>query len=443
MKKICIITTRHISYNPRVLKEADALFENGFDVSVVTVNNDSRQRQFDEELMKTRGWKLQTANFRKEYKAEKARWLYLSLKQKLSIFLSGITLRYGIAERAAEKAFDDLVRLARAEKADFYLVHHSEALGVGFKAARARKVPFGFDAEDFHTDMNDLVGLKKATFGYLEKKYLPHSSYLSAASDGIAKAYQEKYNIPLPVTLLNVFPGESLPVREPGRSIRFYWYSQVIGTNRGLEMLLAAAGILVRSLATDGASAGPSSGQSSGNPADRSSIGSTAGQSSSGDPLPFELHIRGSMQNEDYIKELKALAIREGVLARLFLHEPILAQDLIADGNFFDVGLALELNTSVNANVCVSNKLFSYLMSGLAVIATDTAGQKDMLQQFPAVGRVCRMNDAEDLAGAMKFYILHRDRLMEAKKEARKAAGTQLNWEYESRKLLSAIKKIV
>ena len=71
VKKICIVTTRHISYNPRVLKEADAFFSRGYEVSVVTVNNHHDQRRFDKELMQTRAWNLVTVNFRKEVSSEK------------------------------------------------------------------------------------------------------------------------------------------------------------------------------------------------------------------------------------------------------------------------------------------------------------------------------------------------------------------------------------
>lgn len=112
MHRICIITTRHVSYNPRVLKEADALHAAGYAVSVVTVNNHSRQSAFDEQLMGSRQWSLKTVNFRKEPGGEKRRWVYLSIKQRVFNFLTRVTFRFGIAERAAEKAFDGLVKLA-------------------------------------------------------------------------------------------------------------------------------------------------------------------------------------------------------------------------------------------------------------------------------------------------------------------------------------------
>lgn len=45
---ICIVTSKHISYNPRVVKEADALTKAGHTVIVVTVCNHREQALLDE-----------------------------------------------------------------------------------------------------------------------------------------------------------------------------------------------------------------------------------------------------------------------------------------------------------------------------------------------------------------------------------------------------------
>src|SRR5579863_3312009 len=212
MTKICIVTTRHISYNPRVLKEADALSSAGYEVVVVTVCNTDRQAAFDEELMSRRSWRLKTVNFRKERSKERPYWVYLSLKQRLFLVLSRISHSGGIAERAAEKAFDPLAALATAERAELYIAHHAEALGAAWKAARRHKAGFGFDAEDFHTGMNctGTVSAEDKMVEYLETKYLPHVSYMTAASKGIGEAYRDKFGVKSPVTILNVFPYEEL-----------------------------------------------------------------------------------------------------------------------------------------------------------------------------------------------------------------------------------------
>jgi glycosyltransferase involved in cell wall biosynthesis len=401
MSSICIVTTRHISYNPRVLKEADALAAAGHTVTVVALRNDERQAAFDDELMRGRSWTLRTVNFRK--KQERFYWLYLSVKQRFFLYLSRFGRKAGIAERAAEKAFDSLAGLARSVKADLYIAHHAEALGPAHRAARKHGAIFGFDAEDFHTGMNPAgVGSREDRLvAFLEAKYLSVCTYMTVASTGIADAYQTKYRLASPCVILNVFPYEELPEVKTGDVVKFYWFSQVIGPNRGIEPLLEAASRISQ---------------------------------------PFELHLRGRLQSEEYREKLEALCGGSGVWDRVFLHDPIIAGQLIGDANRFDIGLALESGFSMNNNLAVSNKLFSYLMSRLPVIATDTDGQKDIFRHFPGAGRICRMNDASDLAAAMTYYILNRDELM-AGKAAAAAAVKQFNWEQESKKLLGYIEE--
>lgn len=399
MKKICIVTTRHISYNPRVLKEADAFFSKGHDVTVITVNNHAEQFRFDQELMQNRAWKLLTVNFRREEKNEKNYWLYLSLKQKLFGLFAKASFRFGIAERAALKPFDALAKLAAREKAGIYIAHHAEALGAAFKAAKQNGAAFGFDAEDFHTGMNESGRASKDDdlIAYLEAKYLPHCSYFTAASKGIGEAYAAKYGLKKGQTILNVFPTVAVAANKTAAPVKFYWYSQVIGPHRSLETLLEAAAQLAGG---------------------------------------FQLHLRGSFHSDAYKKKLEQMVAEKKLNGKIFFHPPILAENLIADAAGYDVGLALEAAVSVNRNICVTNKLFSYLMSGLAVVGTDTEGQKEIFAQIPAAVKVCRMNDVESLANAMNSFLQNPGSLPEAKAAARKAAVNCFNWEREAEKLL-------
>jgi glycosyltransferase involved in cell wall biosynthesis len=370
----------------------------------VTISNQDRQAAFDDQLMQRRKWALRTVNFRKERSGERRYWLYLSLKQRIFVFLSRTGYGGGIAERASEKAFDALTSLAAAEKAELYIAHHAEALGAAHRAARRNGALLGFDAEDFHTGMSESGGVtaQDKLVEYLERKYLPHCAYMTAASKGIGDAYRKKYGVKQPGTILNVFPFEELAAGKVGEPVRFYWYSQVIGPNRGIELLLEAAARI---------------------------------------DLPFEIHLRGSLQSEAYREKLKTLCGETGLWGRVFLHEPILAERLIAEANGYDIGLALESDISVNRNICVTNKVFSYLMSRLVLIGTDTEGQKEMFTHFSGASRICRMKDAAALSAAMEYYIVHKDRLLEGKRAADAAVRETFSWELESKKLIGFIEE--
>jgi glycosyltransferase involved in cell wall biosynthesis len=408
VKHICIVTTRHISYNPRVLKEADAFQEAGYKVTVVTVNYQLQPALFDKELMSSRNWTLKTVNFRKEVPSEKMVWFRLSLQQKISALLSKFLIRDGIVSRALNKAYDPLLKMARQTKADLYIVHHPEALRIGWQAAVKYNAKFAFDAEDFHTGMNKSPLSppdEERQVEYLEKKYLPLCDYITAASAGIARAYASKYDLELPAVVLNVFPKVKLPnVQRRSDVVKFYWFSQVIGPNRNIEYLFQAASVI---------------------------------------PLPFEIHLRGDFHNEEYKKALEGLVGELKLHAKVFFHQPILSEQIIPDASSYDVGLALELKDFMNSNLCVSNKTFAYLMAGLAVIGNDTEGQKEIFTHFPDASSLCCLDDVSTLTEAMLKYIENPALLERAKKSARSVALNQFNWERESSKVLHLSDKVL
>jgi glycosyltransferase involved in cell wall biosynthesis len=105
------------------------------------------------------------------------------------------------------------------------------------------------------------------------------------------------------------------------------------------------------------------------------------------------------------------------------------------------VGLALESNVSINRNICVTNKTFAYLMAGLAIIGTDTQGQKDIFGNFGEAALLCKSHDPSTLGAAMLHFILNPDRLATAKQAARIAALDRFNWENESQKLFQRVTK--
>ena len=426
--EICIVSSTHVSYNPRVLKEADALTVAGHTVTVVTVCNNREQAILDEGLMALRSWRLKTVNYRKLGVTERFRWLRLGLRQKLfQKLLSPITQRFGIAERAQAREFSELKRLACSVKADLYIAHHAEASGAAYVAANKHGARFAYDAEDFQSaifnstslqvsagtlkeEVNQLLTAvervatcrEQQRIEYLEQKYLPCCDYITAASDGIAEAYALKYNLPRPTTILNVFPLEPLPedlspfTFHPSRPCRLYWYSQVIGPGRGLEDAVQALALLT---------------------------------------LPSELHLRGTAQPA-FVEALTALAATLGVRERLFVHPPCPPDDLITEAARYDIGLALETGKELNNLLAASNKIFTYMNAGLAIVATDTPGQRWIMAQVPDVGALCRMNDAESLAAAIGRLLETPEALRNAQNAARQAAESIFNWEQEQFKLL-------
>ena len=451
--QVCIVTSKHVSYNPRVVKEADALAAAGHDVTVVTVCNNNEQALLDTGVMANRMWRLATVASRRVGVVESFRWLRFGLRQRIyARILSPLTHRFGVAERAQGREYPELSRLACSVKANLYIAHHVESLGAACTAARKHRGRFAIDAEDFHSGMfavpatppetyfsvNEIEilltqaesqpkGAEQQRIEYLERKYLPFCDYITAASDGIGEAYALKYNLPRPTTILNVFPKETILNSEfsildstagllhtsvhhaiednskfkiqNSKLFKLYWYSQVIGPGRGLEDAVKALALMVS---------------------------------------PCELHLRGTSL-EPFVTDLNGLATKLGVGRRLFIHPPCPPDDLIREAARYDIGLALENTVEMNRLICVTNKMFTYMNAGLAIIATDTPGQRGIMNQAPDVGMLCRMNNAESLAEAINSLISDPARLKKAQRASRLAAENRFNWALEAKKLLQII----
>ena len=56
--KICLVTSGHVTYCPRLVKEADALQAAGYEVRVVALNHEATKAELDDRLMSKRTWPL-------------------------------------------------------------------------------------------------------------------------------------------------------------------------------------------------------------------------------------------------------------------------------------------------------------------------------------------------------------------------------------------------
>jgi len=174
-----------------------------------------------------------------------------------------------------------------------------------------------------------------------------------------------------------------------------HWFSQTIGPGRGLETLFQALPYLT---------------------------------------LPIEIHLRGnySESTRQWLEPLVPPAWRD----RLFIHSTVPNAELLSRIAEHDIGLALECTDIPSRNLTITNKLGQYLQAGLAVIATDTAGQREVLEQYPAVGRLIPSKDPLALSQAMEDLLQAPEKLTTAKAAALIAAKEQFCWEQQVMVLL-------
>lgn len=402
LKKIVLITTGQPSTNPRIVKEADALQAAGWEVTVLYCHFIDWATEADTDLLKNVDWnyKIQGGSpFQ-----NKGLYLFTRMRFKLARLMNQyFGNRILIAKRAQARAYDELLHAAKKIKADWYIGHNLGTLSIAVKAAKYNNAKAGFDFEDYHRGENDLAPaheLKRII--YLENKYVPQLNYISAASPMIAQKIaghfpQQGKNI---ITLLNCFPlSQQPPFREKeieDKTLQLFWFSQTIGLNRGLEILIEALVQL-------------------------------------NDP---SVHLTLTGQCNKYFKQYLDFHTT-GIKEQIHFEGIIPPDELPAFASKFDVGLALETGFSKNNNIALSNKIFTYLLAGNSVIISETSMQKAFNKEY-LVGESFELGKLSQLKESLLKY---KDaKVLESQRKYNYSLAQELfNWDKESKKLINRI----
>jgi len=399
-KKILLISSGQPSLNPRLVKEADSLCDSGYEVTVLYAYWNTWGTLFDKQLIAAKKWRAilvagDPDDNRFTYFLSK---VIFRIAQKINNAFTGKIL---MDVAIARPAFF-LKREAKRHIVDIYIAHNLGALPAAVTAAKTHGKPCGFDAEDFHRnevsdDVNNTDVILKAN---IEDRYLPQLNYFTTSSPQIADAYFKLYPDLKPAVLLNVFPTYAIKQKVDTKgSLKLFWFSQTIGANRGIESIAAALSLLNKP--------------------------------------DFELHLLGNLSpnDQDFINKIKNSGIT------VTLYEPIPPNDIIAFAGQFDIGLALENQVPYNRDICLTNKIFTYMQAGLAIVASDTLAQRTFIADNPTIGKVYPNGDEHALADILSSFQQDRTHLTKCKNEALHLAQTQYNWETESLKFLTVVKQ--
>lgn len=409
MAKICLLAPGQPSVDPRLVKEADALHEAGHEVHVVCAHYIDWADQADRQLLEKRAWGCTYVGG--DRKRNRATYAWARIRHGLLRRASGLwQLNNRFRCWAVSSVLPELQTAAMRIRADLYVGHYPAGLVAAVSAARRRGALAAFDAEDFETGSYPLdagPGKMDRLIERLERENLPQCSYVTAAAPGIAEAYSAKYGISLPRTILNVFPLADRPRELQAVSrdspLRLYWFSQTVGPGRGLEDVIQAMGQLKRH--------------------------------------NIELHVRGRWP-EGYKETLFSLARRVGVLYRqIYTHEPKPQSEMIRLAAIHDVGLALERKDTENHDLCIANKIFTYLLAGNAVVATATRGQKEVMETIGDAGLCYEPSDVSALARGLRHWYENRNILQQARQRSWDWGTRRFNWDLEKQKFVQTVEE--
>ncbi len=395
MYKIALASSGQPSLNPRLVKEADALADAGYYVTVFYAYWNDWATVCDDKLLANSKWKA----IRVGGSPQKGGFNYLLSRVLQRI---GSTINHNaLAAIGLSRATYALIHEIKKHKADLYIAHNLGALPAVVIAAKKYKKPCGFDAEDFHRNETsdnpqDPNVVKKSV---VEDKYIPHLNYFTASSPQIATVYKKLFPSLRPVVLLNVFNKSNITLTKVHSPLKLFWFSQTIGVGRGIEDVVKALSTLNKD--------------------------------------DFELHLLGDLPDfsKNFIEDLKTNEVN------IVFHKPVPPNEVIAFAAQFDVGLALETKTPLNRDLCLTNKIFTYMQAGLTIIASQTTAQADFMQQNEAIGSTYPVGDIKTLAALLSNYHNDQERVIACKEASLKLAHERYNWETESKKFLKLVEE--
>lgn len=403
---VCLITPGHLASTPRLLKEADALVAAGYRVHVVAGRHYQPADPLDTAILKEAQWSCTRVDAR-TFPAAFARKLFRRFARAIISRTGNASLRIAACAQHAESIH--LSAVSSKIPAQLYIGHCLAGLSAAALAAHRRNVPYGFDAEDFHDwETFEIMRSKSATTAgrILQSQLLPACVHLTAASPLIAETLQRHYHVTARV-LLNVFPRAMAPLVpvDPGpissaRPARLYWFSQTIGPGRGLEPLLAALGRM---------------------------------------HVPAELHLRGFVA-PDYAAQLQRLAAGVGSLP-LCCHPPAPAAEMARLAASADLGLSIEESAPPNRDLCLTNKIFIYLLAGIPQLLSNTTAQQSLA---PALGNAALLADIHrpsELAQRLDIFLSNPAAMAQARQFARQLSQSRYCWDIEQEVFLASVKK--
>ncbi len=402
MAKILILIGGHLCTAPRPQKEAEALSSVGHDVTIRGFWFDLELVKRDRLLIQNKKWKFlpildfqpqnRFSNLQVRLQSRIAKECY----QRFNAFSPNL-LGYGA------KA---MLKAARQAHADLTIVHSEAGLWVGDQLLD-EGFSVGVDFEDWFSE--DLPLEARATrpiaqLKALEKRLIRECQYCLTTSHAMAEAMAKAYQAPKPTVVYNSFPWAErsqidgqIRDRKNLKLPSLHWFSQTIGPGRGIETLMKALPYL---------------------------------------QIPVEIHLRGHCTDSTH--QWLELQIPEGWRSHVFIHSTVPNAELLSRIAEHDIGLALESSNVVSRDLTITNKFFQYIQAGIAVIATDTKGQLEILSQFPDCGRLINNQSPRALADAILYLLSNPDRLS-ASKSAALSTANELSWEQQAKKMLVAV----
>lgn len=337
-RRITIITGQHLTANPRVWKEANALACRGYFVTIYTTWYNPLLLTEDKKLID------KAVNYMAAFSLI-CKWnncLYVILAKGVKKAANYMYKWFKISSIYQEIYLPgiQLKRILNAS-ADLFICHQEAGLLLGVQLLKkGKKVAFDFEdwyAEDYPNCFRPVHLLREN-----EVYALKYAEYVTCPSDSMSKALQQYYKLDCQVSVVyNSFPSGNIQdnqIQKIPNSL--VWFSQTVGPNRGIEDFMHVLSQL---------------------------------------DIPVEIHFIGfsSISYREYLVECL-----NDTPHKVKIHSLMKHSDMVNFVKQFEYGLALEESFPLSRDLTITNKILLYLQLNLHVIATSSQGHLELKSNF-------------------------------------------------------------
>ena len=229
---------------------------------------------------------------------------------------------------------------------------------------------------------------------------------MSAASPGIGQALASRYGIS-PVVILNAFDSTNVKsvdtsLMPADSTLRFFWFSQTAGPDRGLDQFMAMAPKIIEIL-------------------NRPLMLTVVGRPVAG----FDTVLTDQAKAAGLSLELQPLMPPSELIPLAASHH---------------CGLALEHITPVNKDICLANKIFTYLAAGIPMLLSATTAHRNLA---PELGDSALLLSSPAQPAEVAQWLKSAVISGQGASTAKAKCDERFSWQRESAKFLEQVYKAI
>jgi len=286
----------------------------------------------------------------------------------------------------------------QVSRCDLWIANDWDMLPIALKLAKEKGGKILYDSHEFAIDEffrdKEFRKWKQPLINAVEKDCIGRVDAVSSVSPGICDALQSRYALPKkPLCIRNVPSYVQMPFRAAQGEL-VVLYQGIVAPGRGLEMLIESTRFW-------------KSGR--------------------------RLIIRGPVPKPGYTRYLENLIATHSSDINIIIEPPVALKDLIPAAHSADIGLMLLSGSSTHETFALPNKVFEYMMSGLALCVSNLPEMANVVNTHKTGLLVNSLEPAHIAATINRFD----KQMVDDFKRASLATSKKLCWENESKKLLA------